>query len=144
MTMEKIVTTENIVIAYNSLRGAKLTRLDTAEKFTAIRAMRALKPMAASLQGFIEDAREKLRPEGFDIIERKASAFDTLSDEEKRAVNAAVNAYNADVARCISEEASREHTLEFETMTEEAFGRLLDSNDLDMSTILVLQDVLCG
>ena len=142
--MEKTVTTENIVIAYNSLKGAKLTRLDTAEKFTAIRAMRVLKPVAASLQGFIEDAREKLRPEGFDIIERKASAFDTLSDEEKREVNAVISTYNADVARCISEEASKEHTIDFEPMTEETFGRLLDSNDLDMSTILVLQDVLCG
>lgn len=142
--MEKAVTTENIVIAYNSLKGAKLTRLDTSEKFTAIKAMRVLKPVAASLQGFIEDAREKLRPEGFDIIERKASAFDSLSDEEKREVNAAINTYNADVARCISEEASKEHTLDFEPMTEETFGRLLDSNDLDMSTILVLQDVLCG
>ena len=141
--MEKTVTTENIVIAYNSLKGAKLTRLDTSEKFTAIKAMRVLKPVAASLQGFIEDAREKLRPEGFDIIERKASAFDSLSDEEKREVNAAINTYNADVARCISEEASKEHTLDFEPMTEETFGRLLDSNDLDMSTILVLQDVLC-
>ena len=142
--MEKTVTTENIVIAYNSLKGAKLTRLDTAEKFTAIRAMRVLKPVAASLQGFIEDAREKLRPEGFDIIERKASAFDSLSDEEKREVNAVISTYNADVARCISEEASKEHTIDFEPMTEETFGRLLDSNDLDMSTILVLQDVLCG
>ena len=142
--MEKTVTTENIVIAYNSLKGAKLTRLDTAEKFTAIRAMRVLKPVAASLQGFIKDAREKLRPEGFDIIERKASAFDSLSDEEKREVNAVISTYNADVARCISEEASKEHTIDFEPMTEETFGRLLDSNDLDMSTILVLQDVLCG
>lgn len=142
--MEKTVTTENIVIAYNSLKGAKLTRLDTAEKFTAIRAMRVLKPVAASLQGFIEDAREKLRPEGFDIIERKASAFDSLSDEEKWEVNAVISTYNADVARCISEEASKEHTIDFEPMTEETFGRLLYSNDLDMSTILVLQDVLCG
>lgn len=142
--MEKTVTTENIVIAYNSLKGAKLTRLDTAEKFTAIKAMRVLKPVAASLQGFIEDAREKLRPEGFEIIERKASAFDSLSDEEKREVNAVISTYNADVARCISEEASKEHTIDFEPMTEETFGRLLDSNDLDMSTILVLQDVLCG
>lgn len=142
--MEKTVTTENIVIAYNSLKGAKLTRLDTAEKFTAIKAMRVLKPVAASLQGFIEDAREKLRPEGFEIIERKASAFDSLSDEEKREVNAVISTYNADVARCISEEAAKEHTIDFEPMTEETFGRLLDSNDLDMSTILVLQDVLCG
>lgn len=62
--MKKSLTTESIVIAHNSLKGARLTRLDTQEKFTVIRAMRALRPVASSLQEFIEDAREKLRPEG--------------------------------------------------------------------------------
>lgn len=66
-----------------------------------------------------------------------------MTEEEKREVNANMEAYNADVARCIGEEASREQELEFEPLTEEAFGRLLDSNDLDISTIIVLQDVLC-
>ncbi|WP_289755327.1 hypothetical protein [uncultured Duncaniella sp.] len=141
--MKKSLTTESIVIAHNSLKGARLTRLDTQEKFTVIRAMRALRPVASSLQEFIEDAREKLRPEDWDNIQHKAERFDTLTEEEKREVNATMEAYNADVARCIGEEASKEQELEFEPLTEEAFGRLLDSNDLDISTIIVLQDVLC-
>lgn len=142
--MKKLIKTETIVMAHNALKGAKLTKMEDAEKFAAIKAARALKPAAEDFSGLVEDAKEKLKPEGWDELKEKAGRFKSLPEEEKTAVNADLTAYNRRVEDCVKDELAKEREVEIAPLSEEAFGRLLSSNDFEMQTIMALQDALCG
>lgn len=141
--MKKEIKTETIVMAHNALKGAKLTKMEDGEKFSAIKAARVLKPAAESFTGLVEDAKEKLKPENWDELKEKAGRFNSLSGEEQAAVNAALTAYNRSVEECVKDELAKPCEVEISPLSEEAFGRLLSSNDFEMQTIMALQDALC-
>lgn len=141
--MKKTLKTEAIVEVYNRLKSAKVSKMEDAEKFAVVKAMRVFRPIADGFAAFVDDAREKLRPENFEEIQHKIQHVDTLSEEERNAVNAQVDAYARSINECILDEARKEVDLEFEPLSEEALSRLAASNDFDISTILFLGDALC-
>ena len=65
---EEEMKTIDIVNAYNVLNAAKLAKMQDTDKFTVIRAMRALKPIQADYEAAVRDAQERLKPEDFERV----------------------------------------------------------------------------
>lgn len=147
--------TIDIINAYNVLNAAKLTKLADADKFTVIRAMRALKPIHTDYEEAVKDAQERLKPEGFDDLQRRAADWNAIHKDKKltdltpeerttlEGINAAYRDYTTKVEECIRDIAEKEKELDYTRLTEEAFGKLLESNpDWTMQQILAVADVL--
>lgn len=145
----------DIINAYNVLNAAKLNKLADADKFTVIRAMRALKPIHTDYEEAVKDAQERLKPEDFDALQKRAADWNAthkdkqlkdLTPEERttlEGINAAYRDYTTKVEECIRDIAEKEKELDYTRLTEEAFGKLLESNpDWTMQQILAVADVL--
>lgn len=140
--------TIDIVKAYRIINDAKLTKMEDADKFKVIKATRQLKPVAASFDEFVKEAQERLKPDGWDDMQKKARKWQedgdksTLAVEERREINRYFTDYNAKVEECVKEEAEKEHELTYERLSEEAFGKFVASNDYDVRTIIELENIL--
>ena len=73
----------DIVNAYNVLNAAKLAKMQDTDKFTVIRAMRALKPIQADYEAAVRDAQERLKPEDFDALQKKAADWNATHKDKK-------------------------------------------------------------
>lgn len=147
--------TIDIVNAYNVLNAAKLAKMQDTDKFTVIRAMRALKPIQTDYEAAVRDAQERLKPEDFDDLQRRAAEWNEahkgqkltdLTPEERatlEGINAAYRDYTEKVEQCVRDLAETERELTYTRLTEEALGKLLESNpDWTMKEILAVADVL--
>lgn len=131
-------TVNDIVTAYRIVNNAKLGKMEDAEKFALIKAVRQLKKVDTDFQDLLKDAQEKLKPEGFDALAAKLQNKEGLTAEE----TAALNKYNKDVADCVNDELGKEIELDFTPLSEEALGRLLASNDFAVNEILTVEDII--
>lgn len=147
--------TIDIVNAYNVLNAAKLSKLADADKFTVIRAMRQLKPVYTGYEDAVKDAQERLKPEDFDALQKRAADWNAthkdkqlkdLTPEERTTldgINAAYRDYTSKVEECIRDIAETEKTLDYTRLSQDAFGKLLESNpEWKMQEILGVADVL--
>lgn len=147
--------TIDIVNAYNVLNAAKLTKLADADKFTVIRAMRQLKPVYTGYEEAVKDAQERLKPEDFDALQKRAADWNAthkdkklsdLTPEERttlEGINTAFRDYTEKVEQCVRDIAETEKTLDYTRLTQDAFGKLLESNpEWKMQEILGVADVL--
>lgn len=147
--------TIDIVNAYNVLNAAKLSKLADADKFTVIRAMRALKPVYTGYEDAVKDAQERLKPEDFDALQKKAADWNAthkdkklsdLTPEERttlEGINTAFRDYTEKVEQCVRDIAETEKTLDYTRLSQDAFGKLLESNpEWKMQEILGVADVL--
>ena len=147
--------TIDIVNAYNVLNAAKLAKMQDTDKFTVIRAMRALKPIQTDYEAAVRDAQERLKPEDFDDLQKKAADWNAthkdkkltdLTPEERTTldgINAAYRDYTEKVEQCVRDLAETERELTYTRLSEEALGKLLESNpDWKMQEILAVADVL--
>lgn len=141
--MKKELTVQTIIDANNILKTAKLGKMKDGESFQVVKALRAIKAAATPAQELIDTANEKLKPENFDAIQEKASRFDSLTDAEKIEVNNRLVEYQNKVNRCTLDELKKTVKIDIEPLSEESFGRLVESNDYTAGQIMVLQDVLC-
>ena len=165
---EEEMKTIDIVNAYNVLNAAKLAKMQDADKFTVIRAMRALKPIQADYEAAVRDAQERLKPEDFDALQKKAADWNAthkdkkltdlwnathkdkkltdLTPEERATldgINAAYRDYTDKVEQCVRDLAETEKTLDYTRLSQDAFGKLLESNpEWKMQEILGVADVL--
>ena len=136
------------------LNEAKLTKMEDADKFKVIKALRAIKPIAKGYEDFVEDAKNKLKGEDFDNMSEKAQAWNKdnqgkkvgeLAQEEidnLNAINTYFAEYNKRVEACVKEEAEKEVELTFDKLSEEAFGKLVASNDWTCGQIMALSDAV--
>lgn len=140
--------TKQVVEVYNTLNSAKLSKMEDKDKFLVIKAMRQLKPISTAYEEFVKDAQEKLKGDDFEDIQKKAQKWQeegentSLSLEERREINTYLNGYNNKVVECLKEEAEKDNELNYEKISEDAFGKLVSSNDFDVKTIMNLQDAL--
>lgn len=133
-------TTNDIVTAYRIINPAKLTKMETAERFALILITRQLKKVATEFDDFFKDVQEKLKPEGFDAIADKVQSKKELTPEEI----AAWNKYNKDINDSLKGELDKEVELDFEPLGKEAFEKFIESNDLSVNDILAIEDVIGG
>lgn len=141
--------TINIVSAYRTINVAKLSKMEDADKYKVIKAIREMKPIAEQFDSFVSDARERLKPEDFDTMQEKAAQWQkdgdatTLTMEERIELNHHFEEYNEKVQECVREESEKEIELKFARLSEEAFCKLMASNpDWDVKTAVQVEEVL--
>lgn len=158
MTMKKLnLTTEKVLAAYNVVSTAKYSKLEDADKIKVWKIARALKPVATKFDEDTRDAAEKMKPSD-DYNDRlmKARQYERLSrqkdaDMSKSEMGPAeydafmkeFEAYNKLVADTIKDFAKKEVEIEFEPITEDAFCKLMDSNDWTIDQVTILGDIIC-
>lgn len=142
------MTTDKCVALFKVLNEVKLTKLADADKYLVIKILKAIRPIAENFEAYQKDAGERLKPNNWDEIVEKAQKWQqegensTLTDDEKKEINLAFFTYDKSISNCISEELMIENEVEFKKLTEEAFEKLMASNDWDAKTALFVSDVI--
>ncbi len=132
------IKVNDAVTAFRLVNPAKLTKMETAERFAVILATRQLKKVSEDFEGLLKDAQEKLKPEGFDAIVEKVQGKKELTPSEQDALNK----YNQDVSDCVKSELDKYVELDFAPLGKEAMERFIDSNDFTIEQIIAVMDVL--
>lgn len=141
--------TSTIIEVYQLLNTAKLTKMESKEKFQVIKIMRAMKPVAEEWDSFVKTIDEKLKGENHEEMLSKAQQWQkegektTLSIDERMAVNEYFGKFDHERKQLVASEQSKEVNIIFDKLTEEAFERLVDSNDFNVGQILALQEAIC-
>ena len=139
---------EKIVSVYTILKDAKLTKMESADKFKVIKAIRPMQTIAEEWNNFISNVDKKLQKENHDEIIEKAQKWQregeetTLSQEEKIEVNKYLIEYQKEKEECINDELEKEEELSFDKINDSAFEKLIDSNDWKVNEILLLASVI--
>lgn len=121
------------------LANVKLTKLNLAEKTTAIKAFRAIKEASKSFDDLLAVAREKLKPEGWDALHARRAE---LTGAERRRYIELTGIYNDEVTLSVREEQEREQELSYARLSAEAIDKLIESNDLPLAQLDLLQTAL--
>lgn len=140
-----MVKTADAVSVYNVLKGLKISKLKKEDQFTVLRAARALKHIATGFEDFVKDAQERLKPDGFDKMEKKRELFAALPDSEKMELNRFYLSYQKDVDDCVRPELESDKEVDsFAPLSEEALSCIASANEnLDVQTLILIEDV-CG
>lgn len=153
--MTKKVKTEKVLGAFNVLNTAKYAKMDDADKIKVWKIARALKPVATKYDEDTKDAAEKLKPEGFDDDLRKAQEYERVTkdkeaDASKLEMGAAeygefikkLKEMNKLVADALNEFANKEVDIDFEPISEDAFTKLMASNDWTMEQAVMIGELI--
>ena len=137
--------TNEILEAYKVLQNAKYQKLSDDGKVKVWKITRLMKPVATQFKEDLQDAQQKLMPDG-DFIQRlgKAMQYEQdkknektpgITDGEYQAIVKEVNEYNQLVNKAVQEYSEKDVELEFEALSEEDFGKLMASNDWTMAEV---------
>lgn len=157
MTQKKMKT-EDVLKAYQVISTAKYSKLDDADKIKVWKIARAMKPIAEKFREDSEDAQEKMKPtEDFDQQLMKAQEYEREIrkpdyDASKLPMGAAqyqefvdeFKAYQKLVNDTIKDFAEKEVEVSFDPISEDAFGKLMASNDWTLEQVATLGEIICG
>lgn len=153
--MKKTIKTEKALAAFRVLNTSKYTKMTDEDKIKVWKIARALKPVAEKFDDDSKDAAEKFKPtEDFAERLQKAQEFERMRNAGEDMKGAPMGAaeyaefikefqkYNKTVADAVKEFADKEVELEFDVLTEEAFGKLMASNEWDMSQVIAISEIV--
>ena len=152
--MKKVtIKTEKALEVFNILKGASYQKLTDEDKVKVWKAYRALHPVATKFEDDSKDAAEKLKPEGLDVTLEKAKDYEQkkqkgdsdlpMTEQEYLAfINGDWQKFNQLLAKAVKEFAEAEVELEFETINEESFAKLMSSNDWKMEQVRIVGEFL--
>jgi hypothetical protein len=157
MTQKKMKT-EDVLKAYNVISTAKYSKLDDADKIKVWKIARAMKPIAEKFREDSEDAQQKMKPnDDFDEQLMKAQEYEREirkpdCDASKLPMGAAqyqefvdeFKAYQKLVNDTIKDFAEKEVEVSFDPISEDAFGKLMASNDWTLEQVATLGEIICG
>ena len=153
--VKRTVKTSEILSVYNIISNAKYGKMDDADKIKVWKIARRLKPVATKFDEDSKDAAEKMKPyEDFDKKLQKAQEYERLRQKKEPTIDVMTTAdydafiedfkkYNQVVNDAIKEFADKEVKVEFDTISEDAFGKLLASNDWNMGQVTLIGDFIC-
>lgn len=152
--MKKNVKIQTIVEQYPTLDKASIGKMDVADRFVFIKALRPMKKISDDFNAFREDAVNRLKPENYDKIVETVSKFnsmdyaamvDAMADKDVADALRANGEFNSNIDKCLRDELEKEVELEFAPLSEDAFGKLMDSNsNWQAGVIMAIEDILCG
>lgn len=156
MTKKTIKTSEALNV-YNILNTAKYGKMEDADKIKVWKITRALKPIATKFDEDSKDAAEKFKQDidGFDEKLQKAQEYERLHGEKQPTIDIMTTAdyndfienvfkpYQKTVEKAIKEFADKETEISFEPISEDAFGKLMASNEWTMAQVTTLGDFIC-
>ena len=155
--MTKTIKTGDLLKVYNVLGNAKYSKMSDDDKIKVWKITRKLKPVATKFEEDSKDAAEKLKPtEDFTERLQKAQEYERMvrdkdSDLQKLPMGAAeydqfikeFKDYNEVVGKAIKEFSDKEVEVDFEPLSEDAFGKLMASNDWTMEQVTTAGDFVC-
>lgn len=151
--MKKSVKKQTIINVYQVLNDASLGKMEVTDRFAFIKALRPIKQIYTEFNDFREDAVSRLKPENYEKIVENVQKFNQMSQEEREdalkdkefAASLQANGeFNLNVEMCFRDELAKDIELEFAPLSEEAFGKLMESNQQwNAGQIIELQDLLC-
>lgn len=139
--MEKKISKARAIEAYKAISNVPLKGLDKEVAFAVLRASNALRGTAKDFEEFISDARERLKPEGFDDRVAEGQRFDSLPEERRKALNKFFECYEQNVQECVAEELKKEVTLDIPTLSEDGIVAIGMATDLTAGTLGMLGEV---
>lgn len=152
---KKTIKTEKVLSAFRVLNTAKYTKMTDEDKIKVWKIARALKPIADKFEDDSKDAAEKFKPtEDFAERLQKAQEFERKRNAGEDMTDAPMGAaeygefikefqkYNKTVADAVKEFADKEVEVEFDVLTEEAFGKLMASNEWEVSQVIEIGQII--
>lgn len=154
--MKKTLKTKEILSAHQVLGTAKYEKLEDADKIRVWKIARQMKPIATKFDEDAKDAAEKMKPSD-DFTERlqKAQEYEQMVrkpdfDAQKLPMGAAeydefikeLRKYNKLVDDAVREFADKEVELDFDPVSEDAFGKLMASNQWTMAQAVELGEMI--
>lgn len=155
--MTKKIKTSEILAAYNVLNSAKYGSMEDADKIKVWKITRALKPIATKFDEDSKDAAEKMKPKDKDFDEKlqKAQEYerkvrDSKTDAKDLPMGAAeyeafiekFKEYNKLVGKAVEDFANKEVKVSFEPLNDDAFGKLMASNEWTMGQAVALSEII--
>lgn len=154
--MKKTLKTNKVLSVYRILSQAKYTKLDDADKIKVWKVARILSPIAEKFDADMKDAAEKMKPyEKFDEALQKAQEYEQKVKEANVDVStlpmtakeytkfiAELRSYNELVGNASKEFGEVDVDLDIEPVSEDAFGKLLASNDWSMGQVVEVGDLI--
>lgn len=111
-------------ISYRVLNSCDFSKFQDPHKLSLFKLMRALKPVAVSIEDAVRDATEKLRNEQIEQIAQKVMARSPLSETQRQAWGK----YNADISNLIFSEENKEVEIDAEPISEEALDAVVSAS----------------
>ena len=154
--MKKTIKTEKVLAVWQVLGSAKYTKMEDADKIKVWKISRVLKPIAEKFDDDSKDAAEKLKPtEDFSDRLQNAQEYERVSkdasaDASKLKMGAAeygefikeLQNYNKLVGDAVKGFAEKEVEVEFEPINEDAFGKLMASNDWNFEQVMAINLIM--
>lgn len=147
--MKKSLKTNDVVSAYKVLESAKYQKLEDEDKIKVWKISRTLKPISAQFNEAKEDATRAFLTEEVMQNYQKAQAYEKgrkegdenlpMTDEEYKAFVIEFLKSKTVTEKALGELLEKEVELDIDTLSEEAFGKLMASNDWDMSQVDALE-----
>lgn len=153
--MEKTIKTGLALTIYNIVSQAKYNKMDDADKIKAWKIARLLKPVATKFDDDSKDAADKLKPtEDFTERLQKAQEYERLRASHEPTIDIMTTAdynafikefkkYNDTVSEAVKEFSDKDIDLDFEPLSEDAFGKLMASNEWTMEQATTIGDFVC-
>lgn len=132
---------------YKVLNGCKLTGMASSSKMIVLNNLRSLRPVSEAYESDVKEAIEKLKPEGFDELTKKAREHNdsvstggkpTMSAEELKEVSSAIESYNKEVNDFIEKILNEDSGVELEKLDTPNLEKLLDANDIEASQLAII------
>ena len=153
--MKKNVKTSEILSVYQIIGSAKYGKMSNDDKIKTWKIARKLKPIATKFDEDTKDAAEKMKPyEDFDQKLEKAQEFERLTQKKEPTIDVMTKAeydtfikdfeaYKKMIDKAVKEFAEKVVKVEFEPLSEEAFTKMIESNDWTIGQVTVLGDFIC-
>lgn len=152
---KKTIKTEKVLAAFRVLNTAKYSKMSDEDKIKVWKIARALKPVAEEFDDKTKDAAKKMMPsEDYSERLQKAQEFERMrnanEDMSKAPIGAAeyeaflkeFQGYNKLVTDAIKEFGDKDVEVEFEPLNDEAFGKLMASNDWTVEHVVELGSLI--
>lgn len=154
--MKVKIETQKVLTLHRILASAKYGKLDDADKVKVWKIARKLKPVADKFEDESKDAAEKMKPtDDFGERLQKAQEYERLvkdqnADAQKLPMGPSeygdfikeFQEYNRLVSEAVKEFAEKEVEIDFEPLSEDAFGKLMASNEWTMDQAVQLGEFL--
>ena len=153
--MNKKVKTSEILKVYNIIGQAKYGKMSDEDKVKVWKIARKLKPVATKFEDDSKDAAEKMKPaEDFDQKLQRAQEYERLRQKGEPTIDIMTKPeydeflktfkeYQKLIDKAVQEFADKEVKVDFDPINDEAFGKLMASNDWTMEQVATLGEFIC-
>lgn len=146
---------QDIIKASEILRKAKVTKMETVDKMAVVRTSVAIGRVAKESTNLIDELKEKMKDERHEsmtarheefVQKHQGKKYDELTPDqlaELKELNAYFERYRDAVNDASREELERDVRPDIKPISEDAFNKLVESNDLTVEELAVLSEVFC-